>query len=132
MTHTGGMSNCTPSCGPLPQACPLTCFRFDDFKAFLTFEGMTPEGDSFPLDMSHYTDFHACIYAKHPQNELGEFHIDYVDTVKGKIAVSLASDCDFFANYPAATYMWQMSARDESGLKTTYISASPFEVRTNE
>lgn len=85
-----------------------------------------------PLDMSGYTDFHACIYSKSPANEIGTFQVDQTDLAGGVLTIRLPATDPFFATYPPATYQWQFSMRDDLGLKKTYISASTFEVAPNE
>jgi len=130
VTHTGSMS-CINSCN-LPAHSPQSCLRGDDFSRVLLFTQTDPSGVENPIDLTLFSDWHACIYAKNPNNEIGTMDVALTDLVNGEITISLASDSDFFASYPAATYMWQLSAINAEGLKRTYISASPFEVRSNE
>ena len=130
MTHTGSMS-CLNNCS-LPGYSPQSCWRGDDFERVLFFTQTDPDGAETAIDLTSFTEWHACIYAKNPSNEIGTLDVALTELVKGKITISLASDSDFFANYPAATYMWQLSAINAEGLRRTYISASPFEVRSNE
>ena len=84
------------------------------------------------MDLTGFTDLHACIYSKSPANELGEISAVASDPAKGVVELVLYEDSEFFQSHPPATYQWQFSMRNLAGDRKTYISASTFEVRPNE
>ena len=126
------MNNCNTSC-QLPINSPQKLLHGDTWRATITFRQI-PDGATDPilLDLTGYSELHACIYSKQPANELGVIEATFPDPASGVVKLVLAGDSEFFQNNPPATYQWQFSMKDLAGDRKTYISASTFEVRPNE
>lgn len=126
------MNTCSPACS-LPINSPQKILHGETWRATVTFR-LVPDGgtEPLPMNLTGFTDLHACIYAKSPTNELGQIDAEIVDAENGVVQLVLPEGSEFFANNPPATYQWQFSMRNMDGDRKTYISSSTFEVRPNE
>lgn len=125
------MSNCNDNCG-LPRVFPLDCLRGDDKECVLYFRQEDPDGTLAPMDLTFFSDWHACVYAKHPSVEICEIETLVLNPTQGKVVLKIPHDSLLFTDWPAATYMWQLRATNERGLRETIVSNSTLEVRPNE
>ena len=125
------INTCSSDCR-LPVSSPQKVRRGDDWYAIAYFTMNTADGEVSPINLTGYTNHHACIYSKNPNNELGVITVEQTNPIEGKLTFRLRHDSEFFSNYPAATYSWQFSMVDTDGNKKTYIANSAFEVIANE